>query len=155
MTPFTATIDALAVSRLTRLIGRDSFPPVAKARARWHARHPIEGPATGGLFWLSTNPGPERVEGALQTREMSPVRDGEGSWTIDGRTVLRAYRRDGEVTILEPSPLGEVVVCPWCLSPYVAVAVLAARRFVPRLWGPVAAVLAASAVTGLLSGHEG
>jgi hypothetical protein len=44
-----------------------------------------------------------------------------------------------------------LVHCAWCASPYVTVGVLAARRLAPRLWGPVALVLASSAVIGLLA----
>lgn len=41
--------------------------------------------------------------------------------------------------------------CPWCVSPYVAVAVIVARRVFPRAWPACARVLAFSAVAGILS----
>lgn len=163
MTPFTATLDVLAVYRLSRLIGRDTFPPIKKIRDVWLRAHPEEGDEPdGGLFWLDGEPGPElNTDGALElwigvrgSPEVEDPPDGTGTWT-NGRARLRAQRYGGKVRLLEADPLGEIVVCPWCNSPYVAVAVLAARRFAPRLWGPVAWVLAASAVTGLLTGQEG
>lgn len=53
-----------------------------------------------------------------------------------------------EARFPEEHPVGEMFRCPWCLSPYVALAVYLARRACPRLWEPVAFALAASAVTG-------
>lgn len=43
------------------------------------------------------------------------------------------------------------VTCPWCASMYVGAGVVVARKVAPRVWGPVAAALAFSAVAGLLS----
>lgn len=44
--------------------------------------------------------------------------------------------------------IGYLVTCPWCVSFWVAVAVVAARRAAPGPWGLAARVLAFSAVTG-------
>ena len=44
-----------------------------------------------------------------------------------------------------------LISCPWCVGWWIAVAVVAARRLYPRAWEPVAAALAASAVTGLIA----
>lgn len=52
------------------------------------------------------------------------------------------------------SPWSELAVCPWCLSAWVAVVVVAARLALPAWWTPVALVLTYSAVTGLLSSRE-
>lgn len=46
-------------------------------------------------------------------------------------------------------PVGQLLDCPWCLSVWVGALVVLARRVYPRVWDPVAAVLAASAVTGI------
>jgi Protein of unknown function (DUF1360) len=46
---------------------------------------------------------------------------------------------------------GQLIDCPWCLSPYVAALVLAARAISPRLWDIAARVLAFSAMTGIAS----
>lgn len=40
--------------------------------------------------------------------------------------------------------------CPWCLSVYVAVVVVACRQLFPDQWGPIAKVLTFSAATGLI-----
>jgi hypothetical protein len=49
-----------------------------------------------------------------------------------------------------PDWLAELVGCPWCLSIWVSVGVVVARRVIPQVWQPAAAALTASAVTGLL-----
>lgn len=49
------------------------------------------------------------------------------------------------------SLLAEWFTCPWCCSPYVAAAVLVTHGVFPGWWPYVAAVLAFSAVAGLLS----
>lgn len=54
----------------------------------------------------------------------------------------------------EPPKIARLVTCPWCASIYVAFGVVAARRWAPRLWGPLADALALSAAAGLLAGHE-
>jgi hypothetical protein len=41
--------------------------------------------------------------------------------------------------------------CAWCMSLWVAVAVHAARRLAPRVWDPLAHILAASTLTGLVT----
>lgn len=45
--------------------------------------------------------------------------------------------------------LVELVRCPWCCSPYVAFGVMGLRRYMPRLWHPIAKALAASHLAGL------
>lgn len=50
--------------------------------------------------------------------------------------------------------LATLVTCRWCASVWLAAAVYTARRYAPRLWGPVAHVLAGSAVGTLLAGLE-
>lgn len=47
--------------------------------------------------------------------------------------------------------LSTLIQCPWCSSWWIACGVVAARRFAPRLWDPVAHALAFSAVTGIVS----
>lgn len=41
--------------------------------------------------------------------------------------------------------------CDWCTGVWVAAGVVAARRYAPTVWGPLARVLAFSAVTGALA----
>lgn len=50
--------------------------------------------------------------------------------------------------------LAEMYECPWCLGFWVSVAVVAARRLVPHLWGPIACALATSVVVGLMSERD-
>lgn len=45
----------------------------------------------------------------------------------------------------------EFVTCPWCVSIWMAAVVVALQALVPRQWVYAAAVLAFSAITGLLA----
>lgn len=49
--------------------------------------------------------------------------------------------------------LVEFITCPWCVSPYLAVLVVAAQATISNVWQYPAAVLAFSAVAGLISEH--
>lgn len=49
----------------------------------------------------------------------------------------------------EPPKLAYLLTCPWCSGMYVAVAVVAARRLVPRAWAVSGEVLALSGAAGL------
>lgn len=51
--------------------------------------------------------------------------------------------------------LETLVSCAWCSSWWLALGVVGARRFFPRLWGPLAQVLAFSAVAGIISEEVG
>lgn len=50
--------------------------------------------------------------------------------------------------------LGELVVCPWCVSFWVALAVIAGRLFAPLAWTPLSLAFAFSAVAGLIAERE-
>jgi hypothetical protein len=63
----------------------------------------------------------------------------------------------GELLPDDPTPRGVVIArlaylatCPWCLSVWLAAAVTVARRTLPDRWAPVADLLAAAALAGLL-----
>lgn len=45
----------------------------------------------------------------------------------------------------------ELLTCPWCVSFWIALVVVALRRFVPRVWRPASRAFAFSAVAGMLS----
>jgi hypothetical protein len=47
--------------------------------------------------------------------------------------------------------INELLSCPWCLSPYVALGVTIARALSPRIWSIAARVLAFSATTGVIT----
>lgn len=48
----------------------------------------------------------------------------------------------------------ELLFCPWCLGFWLAVIAVAARRYCPRIWDPIATVLAVSALVGLVAEAE-
>lgn len=45
----------------------------------------------------------------------------------------------------------ELMECPWCFGMYVAIVVVVVRRLAPRVWDPLANVLALSAAVGLIT----
>lgn len=47
--------------------------------------------------------------------------------------------------------LRDLTKCDWCTSMWIAFGAVAARRYVPRAWGPVAEALACSTVAGLIA----
>lgn len=67
----------------------------------------------------------------------------------------KAYERAGrdvpEFVEFDPSPPKAVtfITCPWCISMWIGFGVVAARRYVPRAWSPVAQALAFSHLAGL------
>lgn len=54
----------------------------------------------------------------------------------------------------DPPKLAELVVCRWCAGMWVSLGVVAARRTLPRAWGPLATALAFSAGAALLAQLE-
>lgn len=81
-------------------------------------------------------------------------------WVTDALATYRLVRlvTEDQVTanwrrrIGKRGPTADYFVhCSWCTSVYLAAGVVAARRFVPKAWSPVAQVLALSAVSGLLA----
>lgn len=55
----------------------------------------------------------------------------------------------------EQTKIGTLLTCPWCFSVWVAAGIVAVRRLAPRVWTPVADLLAMSAITGLIFEKEG
>ena len=43
--------------------------------------------------------------------------------------------------------------CYWCVGVWTAAGVVAARRFAPRAWAPIARVLATSTIVGVVAQH--
>jgi hypothetical protein len=95
-------IDAGAAARLTRLIAKDTFPPVRIVRDR-----------------------------VLEH--------------FDPGAVIR--KAGGELPAL-----AELITCAWCCGWWVSAGVVAARRFVPAWWDPVARALAMSMAVGHVVG---
>lgn len=131
-------VDALAVFRLTRLITEDVFPPVARVRNAIWRRYPPVGQMLPHDEWAI-------ADGGQHAFRWSVVAG------LSVRTEVAVMPHPSGAMVTEPHPIGELIGCPWCVSPYVAIAVLAARRYAPNLWGPVAKVLAASAVAGVVA----
>lgn len=42
------------------------------------------------------------------------------------------------------------ITCPWCVSTWVGIGVVAARTIAPRAWRPLSYALAFSSITGLI-----
>lgn len=57
----------------------------------------------------------------------------------------------GRATNDDVLDLLDLLTCPWCLSLWVGLVVAVLRRVFPRAWSIVAAALASSAITGILS----
>lgn len=149
----TLAIDGLAVHRITRLLTRDTFPPVRRAREALLEWFPPDGAlvpresrwtAWSMAEWADGRKGGEEPATGEKVVLQSP--EGlllEGMAHASGTIVKRGH------------PIGELISCPWCSGFWVAVGVVVARRFVPRVWGPLAKALAFSSAAGILSGHEG
>lgn len=50
----------------------------------------------------------------------------------------------------ESTKVGYLFTCPWCVSMWVGLGVVAARKVAPEAWDGVATALAASSVSGLI-----
>ena len=61
---------------------------------------------------------------------------------------------DAEVTIANRHRLYLFITCPWCVSIWIAAAVVALSVLIPHVWIYAAAMLSASEVAGLLSRAE-
>lgn len=76
-----------------------------------------------------------------------PVRD-----RLIGRAYANGRNMDGTKMEVAARPrLAELLSCPWCASPYVAVLIVALQTFAAGVCLYVSAVLAFSAVAGLLA----
>lgn len=73
---------------------------------------------------------------------------------VRSAVVRRAYERQSNDGSSEQPYVVELLSCPWCMSIWVAGGVMVARRLSPRAWRPLALILAASSITGLLAGWE-
>lgn len=81
----------------------------------------------------------------------------------DALAVYRATRLVTQDRITEPlreavwrhrpadKGIGYLITCPWCSSMWLAAGAAAARRVAPRVWRPVARVLALSGAAGWLT----
>lgn len=124
----TLVIDALAAYRITRLVTADDITaPPREALIR--------------LDYIAAGRAPDPTDpDRVLTDDMTPAPD--DTWT------------DVALTDDDPPALAKVLTCRWCAGIWVGFGVVAARRFAPRLWDPIARVLAAGAVAALLAAVE-
>lgn len=146
-------IDAAAVHRLTRLVTRDTFPPVRAIREAFHAKFPPENA-------VIADADPEwDVLGADDPDSLPQPGDRVTAVSIYGIAVqgVAITGPGGElaVAVTKPHPIGELLACTWCASVWVAFGVVAARRAFPRAWAPVATALALSSAAALTTDRVG
>lgn len=129
--PWLIAVNVLAAFRITRLIVADAFPfgPLRLRISDWANERWTP------LVRSSAKDG-------YATRDSSGTLVRRADWQAQDARALMAY--DGN------APLAYLVTCPWCASPYVAVAV-ALLASTGAWWVYLAAVLATSAVIGLLA----
>ncbi len=121
--PLLLLIDMLAVFRFSRLIVADSIfdTPRSWLLARW--------------------PGDETVFGTTPTAEPPPY--------VHAVTGIELIWVDGTWMAARPRWFGKWLSCIWCVSPYVAAAVVMARSWWDW-WQYPALVAALSAVAGII-----
>lgn len=120
--PWLIAVNVLAAFRITRLIVADAFP-FGPLRLRISD-------------WANDRWGPlQRVLAKDKVLATTNLRSGD---------VIKVTAYDGA------APLAYLITCPWCASPYVAVAV-ALLASTGTWWVYPAAVLAVSAIVGLLA----
>lgn len=77
-------------------------------------------------------------------------------WTADSYPPVKVAREKAEATVerRHGAAWADGVGCPWCVSAWIGLGVIAARRVTPRAWDVAARALTFSAVAGFLSGDE-
>ena len=127
--PLVLVVDVLAAFRITRLISRDSWPPI-KAVRDWLLRR-----------WPSADAEYPDVDVKATGRDEGVLATGVAVFSSGGRWLA-----------VRPHWLGELVTCPWCAGFWVSVAVVAAELYLVW-WPPVALAFALSAAVGLIARH--
>jgi hypothetical protein len=78
---------------------------------------------------------------------LAPVRE-----LLKGRKPAQSMDLGGSRIMVAARPrVAELLGCPWCVSPYLAAAVVACQALAAAVWLYVSAVLAFSMVAGLLA----
>lgn len=131
---------SLTAYRVTRLIVRDTFPPVLWLRDRLAGGY--RQPTRAEMYH------PAYPVGELEPHTSRAIPGLRGLWSLDEDGQIQVWRSHWTYS---PHWLAELITCPWCASAYVAGALTAAVDVfygipVPWLIGPavwaVAAVLA-------------
>lgn len=131
----TFILDAVAVHRLTRLATADVV--FAEPRA-WLIRRSYERQADNEAKSLNAHlHGRLEPFAAARPSDLTPVEWAQLAIDDDNAPKVAA-----------------LITCRWCSSTWIAVAVVIARRFVPRWWDPVARGAALSSVATLLARVE-
>lgn len=126
-------VDALATYRLTRLVTEDTLTLELRERAiAW---------AYGATVVGGTSDRTVNLLNMIERDDLVPL-DAPDYWQ-------QVMEHDSD-----PPKVATLVTCPWCTGMWVAFGVVAARRFVPRAWSPLAKALALSAVAGLIAVNE-
>jgi hypothetical protein len=82
---------------------------------------------------------------ALASYRITRLLVSDGIIDVQRQAVLDRLERAGRTKAVE------LIECPWCIGFWIAGSVVAARRWLPRQWSPVAKTLAYSAVAGILA----
>jgi hypothetical protein len=82
---------------------------------------------------------------ALASYRITRLLISDGIVDAPRQAVLDRLERAGRTKLIE------LIECPWCIGFWIAGSVVAARRWVPRQWSPVAKTLAYSSVAGILA----
>jgi hypothetical protein len=93
---------------------------------------------------VAVPPLPEAVADALAVARLTRLLQHDEVWPV--REARDAYRRAAGNT-----RWADLADCPWCLSVWLAAAVLGARIALPRAWPLIARGLAASELAGHLT----
>lgn len=117
-------VDALAVNRITRLVTADTITRPLRAR----------------LIALSYGTDEWSRSGMIPVGGYKALTESE--WD------LRPHDDD------DAPKLAAFIICPWCVGLWISIGVVVARRYAPRVWQPLAKVLALSSAAALISGHE-
>lgn len=72
-------------------------------------------------------------------------------WLIGSVQTSDRLLDGSKITVAAHPSIADLLTCPWCVSPYVATGVVLMQSLLPTACLYVAAVLAFSAVAGLLS----
>lgn len=125
----TLCIDALAAYRLARLVTKDVIT------------EDLRDAVVRGTYSNADDEGhPMEVRYAAHARQ--PKTPSGASWS-------EYAEHDGGAP-----KVATLVTCYWCAGMWISFGVIAARRWAPGLWDPLARVLATSAVAALTAGLE-
>lgn len=138
---FTALVLALAVARLTRLVVKDTFPPVLWVRDRLAGgpRKPTRAETYHDNYPNDLEPGVSRLVPGLR-----------GVWYLGPDGDVLVHR--APVT-WAPHWLGELITCPWCASGWIAGALILATDITVGLPVPWLTGLAAWGVGAWLAAN--